>query len=211
VALRVKGTHWGRIALGAVAVLCLVAAAAPRGWLPLSHIPGVYSLPERWTEARAGWLYRSGQIPPSDVEQVLRAEKIDVILDLTDAAPDKTQDAERAAAEKLGIQYLHLPVQHPRERVIENLANAVVEIDRAHKRGEKVWVHCTYGHRRSATAIALYARLIEHEPKHVAFAEFTRFTDADSKWSDDALKWLDKNMDAISSQVQADLAQANAK
>ena len=191
------------LALGALAVLCLGAVGA-------SHIPGVYRTPERWTAARQGWLYRSAQITASDVLDVLRAEKIDLVLDLTDAAPDPRQDAERVAAEKLGIRYRHLPVQHPRDRVIENLAAAVTEIDRAHRRGERVLVHCTYGHRRSAAALALYARLIEGEPAHVAFAEFSRFSEADSKWSGDVLKWLERNIDEIAARVKADEAAADS-
>ncbi|HTO08498.1 MAG TPA: dual specificity protein phosphatase [Myxococcota bacterium] len=192
-----------RIALAALVLVGLVAAAS-------SHLPGIYRTPDRWTEARKGWLFRSAQIPASDVEQVLRAQKIDLVLDLTDAAPDPLQDAEARAAQRLGIRYLHLPVQHPRERVIENLAAAVTEIDRAHKAGQRVLVHCTYGHRRSATALALYARLIEQEPPHIAFAELTRFSEADSKWSHDAITWVDKNMDAIAAAVKADEAAADA-
>src|SRR5262249_46494495 len=95
-------------------------------------------------------------------------------------------------------------------RVITNLAAAVTEIDRAHRRGERVLVHCTYGHRRSSTALALYARLIEQEPPHVAYAELTRFSEADSKWSGDALIWLDRNYDAIAAKVKEDEAAADA-
>src|SRR5262245_19501510 len=100
---------------------CLLAAGAPM----LTHIPGIWSTPERWTEARKGWLYRSAQIPPSDVKDVLRSERIDVVLDLTDDTPDPVRDAERAAAESLGLRYLHLPVVLPREKKIESLARAV--------------------------------------------------------------------------------------
>jgi protein-tyrosine phosphatase len=198
----------------AVAALLLVLAAveaiAPTDVLGLSHLPGVWREPDRWTEARAGWLFRSGQIPASDVKQVLRERRIDLVLDLTDDTPDKTRDAEAAAAESLGIRYLHLPVEHPKSLVIANLANAVAEIELARRRGDRVLVHCTYGHRRSAAALALYARLIEHEPKHVAYAEFTRYAEADSNWSQGVIHFLDENMSEIDAQVQADLAQPDA-
>ncbi|HKC52354.1 MAG TPA: dual specificity protein phosphatase [Myxococcota bacterium] len=196
----------GRRALAALAVCVLVAAAAPTGILHLSHLPGVWSLPARWTEARPGWLYRSGQIPAADVADVLREMRIDVVLDLTDEEPDPVRDAEQAAAEKLGVRYLHLPVVQPRSLVIANLARAVAEIERGRKRGDRVLVHCTYGHRRSAVALALYARLIEHEPPHVAFAEFSRYADADSTWSRDAQRFVDANIDEVRAQVAADLA-----
>jgi protein tyrosine phosphatase (PTP) superfamily phosphohydrolase (DUF442 family) len=192
--------------LAAGAACLLVAAAAPTGILPFSHLPGIWSLPDRWTEARPGWLYRSGQIPASDVADVLREMRIDVVLDLTDDTPDRVRDAEKVAAEKLGIRYLHLPVVHPRSVVIANLSAAVAEIERARQRGDRVLVHCTYGHRRSATVLALYARLIEHEPPHVAFAELSRYAEADSNWSRDAQTFIDRNIDDVRTQVAADLA-----
>ena len=192
-----------------VAALCVLAAAAAlTGVWPLSHLPGVWSVPGRWTEARPGWLFRSGQIPASDVADVLREERIDVVIDLTDDSPDKLRDSEAAAAQRLGIRYMHLPVMHPKERLFDSLSTAVAEIELARRRGDRVLVHCTYGHRRSAAALALYARIIEHEPRHVAFAEFTRYSDADSTWSDGVMNLLDRNMDDVAAQVRAKLAEA---
>lgn len=193
----------------AVALLCLaVAVGAYTRVIPVGHLPGVWHEPDNWTEARVGWLYRSGQIPPSDVVEVLRDKKIDVVIDLTDDTPDRTRDAEAAAAEKLGIRYEHLPVEHPAEKVLDNLTTAVTEMALAHRRGDRVLVHCTYGHRRSATALVLYSRLIEHEPKHVAYAEFTRYSDPDSQWSDDVIHFLERHEDELKAQVAAKLAAA---
>jgi protein tyrosine phosphatase (PTP) superfamily phosphohydrolase (DUF442 family) len=186
--------------------LCVLAAATATGVLPLSHLLGFHARPERWTEARPGWLFRSGQIPAADVADVLHDRRIDVVLDLTDDTPDKVRDAEQAAAEKLGIRYLHLPVEQPRSVVIANLATAVAEIERGRQRGDRVLVHCTYGHRRSAAALALYARIIEHEPPHVAYAEFARYADADSTWSRGAQSFIEKNLEDVRAQVMADLA-----
>ena len=187
--------------IAVAAILCLVAAAAP-----LTRFLGSSDLPSRWTEARPGWLYRSAQIPGRDVAGVLQKQRIDLVLDLTDEQTDSARSAEQAAAEKLGIRYLHLPVAQPKSVVIANLARAVAEIDLAHRRGERVLVHCTYGHRRSAAALALYARLIEHEPPHIAYAELARYAEADSNWSHGVVEFLDKNMDEIAAQVRADLA-----
>jgi protein-tyrosine phosphatase len=194
-----------------VAALCVLAAAAAlTGVWPLSHLPGVWSVPGRWTEARPGWLFRSGQIPASDVADVLREERIDVVIDLTDDKPDRLRDAERAAAEKLGIRYLHLPTEYPKELILTNLAKAVAEIERGRRRGDRVLVHCTYGHRRSAAALALYARIIEHEPPHIAYAEFARFAEPDSMWSQNAERFLDGNLEDIRARVAADLAEPEA-
>ncbi|MFI5316014.1 MAG: dual specificity protein phosphatase family protein [Myxococcota bacterium] len=188
-------------ALALAALVCLVAGATL-----LTRLHGASGLPNRWTEARTGWLYRSAQMPARGVADVLREQHIDVVVDLTDEEVDAARNAEQAAAEKLGIRYLHLPVAQPKSVLIANLSRAVAEIDRAHRRGERVLVHCAYGHRRSAAALALYARLIEHEPPHIAYAEFARYAEADSNWSQGVLTFLEDNLDEIKAQVSADLA-----
>jgi protein tyrosine phosphatase (PTP) superfamily phosphohydrolase (DUF442 family) len=195
--------------IAVAALVLVVAVGAYTRVIPFAHLPGVWHEPERWTEARPGWLYRSGQIQAADAKEVLREKKIDLVLDLTDDSPDPLRDAEREAAQELGIKYLHLPVEHPAPRVIENLANTVVQMELARRRGERVFVHCTYGHRRSATALVLYARYIEKEPKHVAYAELTRYSDADSQWSDDLIIFLEKHDDELREKIAAKLAAAS--
>jgi len=189
----------------AIALFLLVAGpfAVPRieRWL------GVSRLPDNWTEARKGWLFRSGEIPAADAANVLRSERIGTVLDLTDADHDAGSGTERAAAEKLGVRYLHLPVAQPKEAVLANLARAVAEIERARRRGDRVLVHCQYGHRRSAAALALYARIVEREPPDVAYTEFTRYSEADSSWSQGVRQMLEDNLPALRAQVAADLAQ----
>jgi protein tyrosine phosphatase (PTP) superfamily phosphohydrolase (DUF442 family) len=195
-----------RKSVALVAALLLLAAApfaAPRvaRWFGVSH------LPDNWTEARKGWLFRSGEIPAADAANVLRSEHIGTVLDLTDADHDSGSGAERAAAEKLGVRYVHLPVAQPREAVLANLARAVAEIERARLRGDRVLVHCQYGHRRSAAALALYARIVEREPPDVAYTEFTRYSEADSSWSQGVRQLLEDNLPFLRAQVAADLAQ----
>ncbi|HTO69510.1 MAG TPA: dual specificity protein phosphatase family protein [Myxococcota bacterium] len=195
-----------RRALAALAALALAAApfAVPR----VARLFGVSPLPDNWTEARAGWLYRSGAIPSRDAVNVLRSQRIGTVLDLTDADHDKAAGsaAERAAAAKLGIRYVHLPVEQPRSALLAALAQAVAEIERARLRGDRVLVHCQYGHRRSAAALALYARVVEHEPPDVAYVEFTRYSDADSTWSAGVRKLLEDNLPELRAQIAAELA-----
>src|SRR5262245_47003629 len=104
---------WGGALCGVALAAALVAAR------PFARAP----LPDRWREARAGWLYRSAQIDPGDVEQFLRNEKIDTILDLSSEDVDPLRDAETAASQRLGIRYYHLPVEKGTQ--VENLAKAV--------------------------------------------------------------------------------------
>ena len=191
--------------LAALLVLAAAPIAAPR----VARWFGVSRLPDNWTEARKGWLFRSGEIPAADAANVLRSERIGTVLDLTDADHDSGSGAERAAAEKLGVRYVHLPVAQPRDAVLANLARAVAEIERARQRGDRVLVHCQYGHRRSAAALALYARIIEREPPDVAYTEFTRYSEADSSWSQGVRQMLEENLPALRAQVAADLAQTS--
>lgn len=184
---------WGGL-LGAGLLVALVAAR------PFASSP----LPERWREARAGWLYRSAQIPPGDVEQFLRNERIGTILDLSSEDVDPLRDAETAASRELGIRYYHLPVEKGTK--IENLAKAVAEIERARLRGDRVWLHCAVGHRRSAAAFALYALLIEHEPPHIAYAELTKWAEPDSTWAPEMQRWIEKHYGELKAAVAAELA-----
>jgi protein tyrosine phosphatase (PTP) superfamily phosphohydrolase (DUF442 family) len=190
-----------------LAALGALAVAVYLGWAPVARHFGVSPLPDNWTEARAGWLYRSGEIPTADAKNVLRSQRIATVLDLTDAENDVNSQAEQRAARELGIRYLHLPVQPPKSAVLASLAHAVAEIERARLRGDRTLVHCQYGHRRSAAALALYARIIEHEPPDVAYTEFTRYSDADSTWSRRVRTMLEENLDELRAEVAADLAQ----
>ena len=184
---------WGGL-LGGVALVAVLMAARPFARAPL---------PDRWREARAGWLYRSAQIDPGDVEQFLRNEKIDTILDLSSEDVDPLRDAETAASHKLGIRYYHLPVEKGTQ--VDNLAKAVAEIDKAHRRGDRVWLHCAVGYRRSAAAFAIYARMIEKEPPHIAYGELTRWAEPDSTWAPKMQAWIEKHYDEIEAAVKAEL------
>lgn len=183
---------WGGL-IGAVLLFALIAAR------PFAGPP----LPDRWREARAGWLYRSAQIAPGDVEEFLRNERIDTILDLSSEDIDPLRDAETVASRELGIRYFHLPVEKGTK--IDNLAKAVAEIERARRRGDRVWLHCAVGHRRSAAAFVLYARLIEHEPPHIAYAELTKWAEPDSMWAPAMQEWIERHYDELDAAVKAEL------
>jgi protein-tyrosine phosphatase len=186
--------------------LALSAGTAVWAYPPLGRLVGISRAPDNWTEVRPGWLYRSGRIAPGAVADVLRDKRIDVVLDLTDETKDDdARAAERAAAESLGIRYFNFPVAQSRSVALSSFARAVAEIERARQRGDRVLVHCRYGHRRSAAAIALYARLIEHEPPHVAYTELVRYAGPDSHWSDDVRSYLERHLAEVRTLVASEL------
>jgi protein-tyrosine phosphatase len=160
-------------------------------------------MPERWTEARAGWLFRSAQIPARDVESVLRAKRIDLVIDLTDEESSPERTAEVEATRALGIRHLHLPVPPKHDRAVQSYGEAVQAIEAAHERGERVLVHCKVGYRRSASVIALYSRLAEGAPADVAYRELYRYADSTSRWQDGYIRFLEKNLDAIRALAEA--------
>lgn len=159
--------------------------------------------PRRWSEVRPGWLFRSAQIPRGDVAVVLRERGIDTVIDLSDEPSDRAREAEASAARALGIRYLHFPVSPGARRQVDAFARAVAEIERAHDRGERVLVHCKLGHRRSASAVALYARLVEHQPPALAYRELFRFADARAAWQADARDFLERHLPEIETRVRA--------
>jgi len=164
-------------------------------------------LPRRWTEVRHGWLFRSAQIPAANVAAVLRDERIDLVIDLSDDPTDPDFEPEAVAAHALGVRYLHAPVSSRAADAIVSYAHAVAAIAQAHARGERVLVHCEIGHRRSAAAVALYARLVEHEPPPVAYRELYRYADARAAWQASMQEFLEQNLPELEARVSAELAQ----
>ena len=123
---------WGGL-LGAALLVSRLIAGALRSRAP--------PLPDRWREARAGWLYRSAQIAPGDVERVpaQRAHRHDP----RPAAPRTstrcaTPSAPRRASSASATSTC--PSRSGTKRST-NLAKAVAEIERARRRGDRVW--CT--------------------------------------------------------------------
>jgi protein-tyrosine phosphatase len=186
---------------GQVARVGLALLAVAIGWGVFGSAPQ----PRRWLEVRPGWLYRSAQIPRSDVTAVLREHRIDTVIDLTDEPNDRDRDAEQAATQTLGIRYLHIPVS-PGKGQVDAYARVVTAIAQAHERGERVLVHCNLGHRRSAAAIALYARLIERAPPSVAYQELMRFADPKANWQTDVQQYLERHLAEIDRRVQTALS-----
>jgi len=182
-------------------VLALVAvlAALTLVWHHFS------SLPKRWTEVRPGWLYRSAQIPGDRVESVLREQRIDVVIDVTDDPTDPDFAPEAAAAHALGVRYLHFPVTAGSAGEVQSYARAVVAIAEAHARGDRVLVHCELGHRRSAGVIALYAQLIEREPPEIANRELYRYADSRAAWQSRYAAFLARNLSELEALVAAEL------
>lgn len=133
--------------------------------------------PRNWGVVHEGWLFRSGQIHPRIVEQVLREHRIDVVIDLADDRPGRPSDAaERRAVEALGIRKVDLPGLngHGVGR-LRSYSGALTEMVRAREAGERVLVHCAAGSERTGGAIALYRMLFEGWSGEEAYAEYLSY------------------------------------
>jgi protein tyrosine phosphatase (PTP) superfamily phosphohydrolase (DUF442 family) len=166
------------------------------------------ALPKRWTEVRAGWLFRSAQISAANVATVLRDQQLDLVIDLTDDPNDPDFAPEAAAARALGIRYLHAPVTPDVAEATASYAHAVAAMAQAHARGERVLVHCELGYRRSLAAIALYALLIEHEPREVAYRELYTYADGRPTWQPTMQKFIEQNLPELEARVAAELEES---
>src|SRR5262245_39487645 len=129
------GTHLRGIRLHWVIIAGAIVLTALGGWLSRR--------PRRLIEVEPGWLFRSGQLSPDIVEGTLDALDIDVIVDLT---PDRgKRAAEVAAARDLEISWLSFPLQGDGTGRVSHYVGAVAAIDAAHRRGQRVLVHCYQG------------------------------------------------------------------
>jgi protein tyrosine/serine phosphatase len=154
--------------------------------------------PKNLAEVEGGWLYRSGQIRPNLIEGTLRELKIDVIVDLTDdfRGKDKLQNAEVAAAQKLGIEIRRFPMRGDGVGTVDRYVGAVAEIARAGREGKHVLVHCRAGDRRTGGVLSAYEVLVKGETVEAAREEMERFTPDPSDESK-LTRFLDEHLDEI--------------
>jgi len=149
-------------------------------------------------EVEGGWLYRSGQIRPNLIESTLRDLKIDVIVDLTHDlhGQDDSQNAERAAVEKLGIEVHRFPMNGSGVGSIENYVGAIGEIVRAGREGKHVLVHCRAGDRRTGGVLFAYEYFVKGESAEAASEEMERFN-PHRGGETNLTRFLDEHLDAI--------------
>lgn len=178
------------------ALLAAALFAWAWGSAPINLRERIY--PKNLGEVEAGWLYRSGQIRPNLIEGTLRDLDINVIVDLTyDLGDgDASQNAEREAAAKLGIEVRHFPMNGTGIGSVESYVGAIGAIASARLEGKRVLVHCRAGDRRTGGVLAAYEILVNGKSVADARAELERFhprSESESK----LLRFLDENLAEI--------------
>jgi protein tyrosine phosphatase (PTP) superfamily phosphohydrolase (DUF442 family) len=91
-----------------------------------------------------GQLFRSGAIPPDELQRKVRRHGIRAVIDLRSARPEV--EREREALSEVGCKHFHLPSkQIPRAETVDAV---LALLDDPHNR--PALVHCNHGVRRAA-------------------------------------------------------------
>lgn len=107
---------------------------------------------DHWDVVKPNLLYRSGQLPPDQLEAAVRAYGLRTVVNFQ--IPGPRVDAERALCKRLGVGFLNLPMpgdgfgQEPQFREV------LKAVDDPARR--PVLVHCARGTCRTGAAVALY-------------------------------------------------------
>ncbi|MEQ9454836.1 MAG: tyrosine-protein phosphatase [Phycisphaeraceae bacterium] len=110
-----------------------------------------------------GEVYRSGQISPYLIEDVLRDNEIDVVIDFTGIGngPDEEQQAETAAIASLGITGHRFPLAGDGTGNPESYVSALVTLREAMASDQQVLMHCSAGSQRTGGATGFYRLFYE--------------------------------------------------
>lgn len=164
-----------RIALVSLAVLVVAGLGT---WLWIEVLKDRL-IPKRWGEVVEGRLYRCGRLHPSLIDRMIEKHDVGLVIDLTENEPgDPSQDAEKEAVERLGIERLHLPLDPMTSRGAddaEEYARAIAAIVEANRESRAAMIHCEAGVQRTGVAVAFYRILIQGWSPERAYREMLEY------------------------------------
>ncbi len=159
--------------------------------------------PKRWGEIEPGLIYRSGQLHPFLIEDTLRDEKIEVVLDLAVDEPGRDDhDTENEVTKRLGIRKVDLfgldgsGLGDP-----EIYVRAVHEMHTAKMSGTRMLVHCAAGTQRTGGATALYRMFLQGRSGEDAYAEYMAYRGRPDSWK--LMKYLNEHMALFATRLAA--------
>lgn len=153
-------------------------------------------IPRRWIAVEEGYIYRSGQLSASLVRDTLQKHGIKVIVALTGEKPgNRDYEAERKAAEELGIELRRFPLRGNGTGEVEHYAEAIAAVVRARQQGRPVLIHCSAGAQRTGGVTACYQLLVQGRTPDEVLQDLKR---GGWKTKDVALlNYLNENLHAI--------------
>lgn len=107
---------------------------------------------DHWDVVKPGILYRSGQLTSDQLAEAVERYGIKTVVNFQ--LPDEKLRAERELTERLGVEFLNLPMSGDgfgREHQFREVLEAVDDPER-----RPVLVHCARGTCRTGAAVALY-------------------------------------------------------
>ncbi|MBN1361399.1 MAG: dual specificity protein phosphatase family protein [Sedimentisphaerales bacterium] len=159
-------------------------------------------IPKRWGVVEAGIICRSGQLSAALVKRTLIEHGIKVIVNLTaETNADKDQQAEREAAQELGIEVKRFPLRGDGTGDITQYAGAVEAVVEAKRAGKPVLVHCAAGSQRTGGTIAFYRLLVEGRSPAFVVEEMTRY-DWDPKDDTILLEYINAHIGELAAMLK---------
>jgi protein tyrosine phosphatase (PTP) superfamily phosphohydrolase (DUF442 family) len=134
-----------------LAVLATAIGAGAGVWLAVEshHNRLVW---DHWDVVKRGYLYRSGQLNPKQLEDAINQYGLRTIVSFQ--IPGEGVQAEREVARKNGVDFLNLPMPGDGFGEEWQFREVLKAVDDPHRR--PVLVHCARGTCRTGAAVALY-------------------------------------------------------
>ena len=145
--------------------LSLLTAGLAIGWVEYLRITGnVHTVVP-------AVLYRSAQLDDTQLENVIRQNGINTVVNLRGAHPDTPwYDHEVATTARLGVQHVDFPLSATRPPKVGQFNEILDLLQTAPK---PILVHCEGGADRSGIVAALYLYTVAHRPAEKAKAQLS--------------------------------------
>lgn len=158
--------------------------------------------PKRFGIVEPGSIYRSAQLHPALIGDVLQENDIQVVVDLQYWEEKPFIVAEKAAIESLGLVLRRFPLNGDGTGEIESYVSAINEIHDAVAAGEPILVHCAAGTQRTGGVIAAYRTLVQDMTVDEAVAELEQY-DWNPVKDRVLLEYLDENVAMLAERLVA--------
>jgi hypothetical protein len=156
--------------------LLMVVAAIAAVVYVLDEFVKYRLIAKRFGTVYSGELYRSGQISRWMFEKTIRANGIQVVIDLNGIEPtDEHQAAEIASAEKLNLELHRFQLAGDGRGDIRRYADAIAVIHQSRLVGKPTLVHCSAGTQRTGGVVATYRMLVRGESPSKAWDEMVQY------------------------------------
>jgi len=182
------------LTIGAVVVLLAGVGA----WLYLDRGPYHFLV------VKEGVLYRSGTLPPEDLEEVIREHGIKTVVNLRHDPDQWPQEEEKRITEKLGAAFEDLPLQPETPPNEQELAVWLKLLDDPAR--QPILVHCQHGVTRTGMFVAVYEIEKEHRDNKQVLEDLEFF--GHKKWADYRKPFRDFVLDYVPRWKKAAAGQA---